>query len=329
MHSVVRLSVRFAVAIVVLGVLFYFVPIDAVVGTLTGMDPAWLVAGLLLQFVLRGVATLRMKVIADGQGMNLSHATLWRILLATQFYSMLVPGPIAGGGATWMKYVQHGADHGAATAAIILNRGIAFLVMVILGAAAWLVDAERARTPAAIAAILAGLILLGLADGRWIARGVGAGPGSKSWIGRTAAGMIRRVRSFGDIRPLGKLVVLVSSVLHEVVGAAIMWCFAMAAGLDVPLLTVVWIRAALQVVLLLPLSIAGLGLREAGLVGLCALINVPAHTAMAWSLTIFFGSVMVAMSGGLVEAGNVSGQVLNLGARLRRARRSQSRSGVE
>jgi glycosyltransferase 2 family protein len=330
LHPLISLSVRLGVAAGVLGVLFYFVPTDAVIAALAGIDPAWFGAGLLLQFVLRGVATLRMKVIADSQNMNLGHATLWRILLATQFYSMLVPGPIAGGGATWLKYVQHGAERGAATAAILLNRGLSFLVMLTVGAAAWFIDAEHARTWIAAAPIALGVLLLGLANGRWAAAGARSEPASTPWLLRTARELIGRLRLFGDIAPLGKLIVLTSSVLHEIVGAAIMWCFAMAAGLEVPLLTVLWMRAALQLVLLLPLSIAGLGLREAGLVGLCALIDVPAATAMAWSLTIFVGTVLVAASGGLIEAGTVSSNVLRMGTRLRRgSARSHTRSGVE
>lgn len=326
LHPLISLSVRLAVATGVLGVLFYFVPTDAVIAALAGIDPGWFGAGLLLQFVLRGVATLRMKVIADSQNMNLGHATLWRILLATQFYSMLVPGPIAGGGATWLKYVQHGAERGAATAAIILNRGLSFLVMFTVGAAAWFIDAAHARTWVAAAPITLGVVLLGLAHGRWAPAGARSGPASTSWVVRTGRELSRRLRLFGDIAPIGKVIVVTSSVLHEIVGAAIMWCFAMAGGLELPLLTVLWIRAALQLVLLLPLSIAGLGLREAGLVGLCALIDVPAATAMAWSLTIFVGTVLVAASGGLIEAGSVSGKVL----RLRRGTaRRHTRSGVE
>jgi hypothetical protein len=89
-----------------------------------------------------------------------------------------------------------------------------------------------------------------------------------------------------------------------------MWCFAMAVGLELALVTVLWMRAGLQVVLLLPLSIGGLGLREAGLVGLSAIIGVPAATAVTWSLTLFLGTLVVAAAGGLIEAGAASNRLL-------------------
>jgi glycosyltransferase 2 family protein len=81
-------------------------------------------------------------------------------------------------------------------------------------------------------------------------------------------------------------------------------------GLELEFLAVLWIRAGLQLVLMLPLSVAGLGLREAGLVGLGGLVGVPAATAMAWSLTIFFGSLLVAAAGGLIESRGVADRVL-------------------
>src|SRR5690606_41681741 len=68
---------------------------------------------------------------------------------------------------------------------------------------------------------------------------------------------------------------------------------------------------------LLPIAPAGLGLREAGLVGLGALVGVPAAAALAWSLTISFGTLVVAAAGGLIEARGASNHVLRLASRWR------------
>jgi hypothetical protein len=50
-------------------------------------------------------------------------------------------------------------------------------------------------------------------------------------------------------------------------------------------------------------SIAGLGVREASLVGLGALVGIQAVDAMAWSFTILAGTLGVALAGGILESG--------------------------
>lgn len=318
MQPVVGLAVRVAVAAAVLAVLFHFVPTGAVLATLGALDPAYLAAGILLQFGLRAVATLRIKVVTDSQSMDLSHSALWRILLTTHFYSMLLPGPLGGGGATWIKYVRHGATHSAAAAAILLNRGVALLVMLSVGSFAWLVDSGRARLWPAAALSSAGLLALVLTRGRRAPPRVPPQTAPRSRFTRWTGELIRRLLLFSRIPGRGKLLLLTSSVLFELVGAVAIWCFAMAIGLELRLLTTMWIWTGLHLVLLLPLSIAGLGLREAGLVGLCALIGVPSATAVAWSLTIFFGSLIVAAVGGLIESRSVADRVLRLGGPRRK-----------
>jgi glycosyltransferase 2 family protein len=320
-------AVRVAFALGVLGVLFAFVPVGEVAAMLTTLHPWWLVAGLLLQYVMRAVATVRMKIITDAQGMVLDHLTLWRILLATQFYSMVLPGPLVGGGATWLKYVQHGAGRAAAGVAILLNRGIALGVLLVVGSIAWLSDAGvMPLLPAvlllAVVLLLPTLIALPATSsgettsgettsgGKASSYRAAAGSVQRGRIARHARELMRRARLFAMLPAPARLLLVGGSVVHEIVGAGVMLCFAYAVGLELPLLTVLWMRAALQLVLVLPVTIAGLGLREASLVGLCALVDVPATVAIGWSLTIFLGSLVIAATGGLIEAHGLSGRLL-------------------
>jgi uncharacterized membrane protein YbhN (UPF0104 family) len=135
-----RLTLRIILAGAVLALLFRFVPVAEVGAVLGGVAPGYLALGVLLQFVARAVATPRMHVIATNQGIAISHWQLFRILLITQYYALMLPGILATGGATWLKYVQAGASKTAAVAAVMLNRGIGTLVMVAAGAIAWLLS---------------------------------------------------------------------------------------------------------------------------------------------------------------------------------------------
>lgn len=292
----------------ILGLLFYFVPIAEVAAALAGVAPGYLTLGMLLQFLIRAVSTPRMRVITANQGMDIGHLHLFRIQLITQYYALMLPGTLASGGATWLKYVQAGASKSAAVAAVMLNRGIGLLVMIVTGALAWsLAQGPGHSSGLSVLVVLGAAVLLVGVFGHlpFLSRRTIAlrGPRWLEWLG----GLVNRLLQFQRVSPGGKLIVLGSSLAHELVAALTMWCFARAVGLPLDVLTVLWMRAALQLILMAPLHVAGLGIREASLVGLGALVGIAPAVAVAWSLAIFAGSLVVSATGGLLEAHAVAG----------------------
>jgi hypothetical protein len=307
MHPWMGFCLKYLFSVGLLCLLFYFVPLREITEVLANASPGYFVAGLLLQFAARAVVTLRMKVITDNQGMALGHLTLYRILLITQFYSLILPGSLAGGGATWIKYLQHGADKGAAISAIVLNRGIGLAIMIITGTAALMLDRGTLQSALVtgtllLCAILAIFMIFRRSPISTVTLPAVEKPGFRQHISR----LVQRLFLFQQVPRRGKAIVLASSLAHELTGTAVMWCFASATGLQIGFVTVMWMRAVLQVALLLPASFAGLGMREASLVALCALAGIPPATAMAWSFMLFAGMLFVAFTGGLIETNAVS-----------------------
>jgi hypothetical protein len=216
---------------------------------------------------------------------------------------LMLPGTMATGGATWLKYVQAGASKSAAIVAVMLNRGIGTLVTIFAGVVAWLLARGPVQLSSMIALLLVCTALLVMAFFGRVPPMPTPAEGAREplWRGWLRI-IVNRLLLFQQVSPSGKLIVLASSLAFELVGALSMWCFALAVGLPLDLLTVLWMRAALQIVLMLPFHFAGLGLREASLVGMGALAGVAPSVAIAWSLVIFAGSLVVSAAGGLLEA---------------------------
>jgi uncharacterized membrane protein YbhN (UPF0104 family) len=300
MRPAASFAFKFLFACGALWLLFRFVPAARIMDALAGADLFLFAAGLSLQFLNRALATVPMKLIADSQGIVISRRSLYRILLAVQFYAVFLPGALAGGGATWMKYVQHGADKGAAAAAIIVNRGVGSLMLATIGALALLLDPlvgalSRFVALGLIGVSVACLVLVWLP---WKPAVLGPVAGS-----RRLGDFFDRLLRFKRLPARHKAIVMLSMIAQELGNAAAMWIFAQAVGVPVDYVSVVWMRAALQVALMLPVSIAGLGVREASLVGLGTVVGIQAVDAVAWSFTILAGTLGVALAGSFLESG--------------------------
>ena len=304
-HRMLRLSITAPMV----GALLYFVSLGDIIAELSGADPTYFLLGLLTQFLARAAATPRMHVIAKNQGFAVSHRQLFRILLISHYYSHLLPGPLAGGAATWVKYAQLGASKSAAGAAIILNRGYSLFVLLTVGLLGWLLTASPIEgSRLLLLCLLIAALLLSVTFARIPAlRSRDAGtriPGSRLVRGLRSLAM--RLALFQQIPPRGKLIVLCSSIAFELTTGAALWCFSLAVGIDIGILTAIWMRAALEFILLAPIHLGGLGLREITLVSLGSVIGIAAAPAIAWSLLVFSGSLIIATAGGLLEAGAVS-----------------------
>ncbi|HES59635.1 MAG TPA: hypothetical protein ENO18_04305 [Caldithrix sp.] len=60
-------------------------------------------------------------------------------------------------------------------------------------------------------------------------------------------------------------------------------------------------RAAINIITMLPVSFAGLGVREGSLIFLLGNYGINPDTAFAYSLLLFFNMTLVSLFGGLIE----------------------------
>ena len=83
-------------------------------------------------------------------------------------------------------------------------------------------------------------------------------------------------------------------------GAAVSM-LAQSLGFDLALVTSIWVSAAVYAAVLLPISVAGLGVREVTLLKSLALLSVPPNLAVALSVLMFADPVLNALIGGVVQ----------------------------
>jgi uncharacterized protein (TIRG00374 family) len=307
----VRLLVQVLVTVAVLAYLLSIVPLEEILAVLATAHPGYVVMGLLLQTAARVPAAIRMKVFTDAQRLGLGIATIISIMFSTSFYGLLLPGALAGGVAGWMKYVQHGAAAGPALASMFVNRGAEVLATLTVGAYWWALDGRLTGVTAvlfvgfAIGTLFAAYrLFLGhshalaaalehLTTGRRL---------RETFVYRKLHAFAAHLARVRELSGKATVVVLLASLAQDLVAAATFYLLARALGLELSFVTVAWIRVAVHLLVMLPVSISGLGVREGTLVLLTAPYGIAAPEAVAWSFVIFAGTLLAASTGGLIEA---------------------------
>lgn len=307
-RALVRIG-RFAVAGVVLWLLFRRVDLAGIAGSILGAGLGLPLGAAALSLVSQTAVGVRLQRLVRAEGMGLSVPEVLEVNLTTRFYSYLLPaGNVAGVAIRFYRLSDSETARRRLIAALLCDRILATLALCVVGLAFWELSTPHTGLTAALvmAALLVGL----LAFTALMAAPTAVLPASGRRLGRGRTGaLLRRLDSLREavnpVRSLDRrtlLEVALLSLAAQLLGVAACALLArsLALGLTVP--AVAWTRSAALVAALLPVSVAGLGLREGALVLLLAPYGVsPAH-ALAYSLLVFIATnLSMVLVGGLLE----------------------------
>jgi uncharacterized protein (TIRG00374 family) len=291
------------------------VPLGLVKTAIVAASVPFILLGCATQVAVRAVLALRVRIIAAAQGAPLSYEAILATLFTTALYGLMLPGSVGAGAATLVKYVAQGATPAAALASMIVNRLLDSTTNVAMGLAFWgLARREFAvggtHWPTSVLLVAGLLLFLGvhlLLFGRPRAlRRI------QAWVrhfglehrGRTGRGVVRLIdqcATAGDLSTGEAIAVGALSIVKGLLAVLVAYAFAAACGIRLSFATIGWMQAVVAILVLLPISLSGLGVREGTLVFLSARYGVPAPVALSWSLLVFAGTLLIAAIGACIE----------------------------
>jgi len=286
-------AVQVIASLAILAALVAFVDFDALAARFASADPLWMALGLLVgvaQLVVLGLrwALLNRRLhLADGVGAG-RHVALSGL---TQGASQVLPSSIGGDAVRVIALRRLGVAFAPAMLSVAADRvagllGLLGLVLIGLALGGVPKGAEDAAMATFIAAAIgAGLVLAG----PWIAsRPSVIALAARLGVERTVQATARLLRD-----PLPALVLFVLSIVPHALNVAMAWCAAQALGLHVGGGILMLAVPLALLVITLPISVAGWGVREAVLVFALGLGGVAAHDALAVSVT--WGALLLAL----------------------------------
>ena len=274
-------------------------------------DLRWIATGIGLTLAATLVAAGVFQQILAVRGVSARFRAVLAANLAGELYALSLPGGLAVGGAVrLLRLGRDGQGMSAVLAALIASRLQEMLLQLSLAMAAMPWIAGRLQSPGTWTAALGlGMLAAGAGYVAVFNRGIRRRTlGLIAWRLPRRSAAARRLRRLllraGRLRPVRPATharVLALGALRHLLGAAAFLAFAAAAGAELGLAPALWARGITGIAMLLPLSVAGLGLREISYVALLGLFGVAPPVALAISLMVFGCVLLSAAAGALIE----------------------------
>ncbi len=307
---------RLAFSALLLTVVFSQIDFVSVMDTLNLTNVRLLGPIVVLFFLIRLIASYQMSLGLVPLGMRFTVPHLLKINLISSLYSLVLPGNlVAGGAALWYKLSRPAGQRIEALGLLIYFRLVNTLTLVGIGLVGVWFD-PLLRLPgvrAVVLAMFAGVVLLLLpffspAVGSRI-EGVGRHLSRRGllprWIQDKGQTIWKLLTSFQEVRKRTIVLVLALSLLSHVLGILYLYLLAVAVDIHLSMFVVAWIRTLLGIIHMIPISIAGLGVREISLVVLLRNYGISGAQALTLSLALFSMTIVGGIVGGLLEGWDI------------------------
>ena len=278
---------RLAVSVAALWLVARFVDVAAVLSRLSALSPAWVALGLAVSVLQVGVLAWRWRLTAARLGIDLPLRDAIGEYYLSILLNQLLPGGVAGDVSRAWRHAR-ATTTGPAVRAVILERASAQVVMTMVGiVSVLLLPWAGVTSRAAIAA--AGVLLGGLA-----LRGLVRRPESDSVAGRLWSDARRAV-----LAPDAIATQLASALVVVVSYIGVFLIAARAVGIQTPLTSLLPLVAPVLMTMLVPVTIAGWGVREAAAAALWGLVGLTPEDGAA--ISVAYGLlVLVSSAPGLI-----------------------------
>lgn len=293
-----------AVSLLLLGILVWRVDLARLLQTLRALPLHVFLAAFLAYLLGYVLSTIRWQRLLLAEGVRLSFSRLVLVYFQGAFFNLFLPSLIGGDIFRGYAIYKLTSGHDAALASILVDRLSGFAALMAIAVVALALAYGQVQDAAVATMILGvavvfGVVLVILQNPRLAA--LAGRLLAALRLGRHQAkltGMVESLQRYrGHRRAL--LQALILSALLQALIIVTYWAIGEALSLGVPLAYFFLYVPLITVLAMLPVSVAGLGMREGGAVFFFAKVGVDAATALGMALIWFSLTVLVSSLGGL------------------------------
>jgi len=252
-------------------------------------------------FLSNLVGALQWRILLRAAGVDLGSTRTLVYYLQGLFFGLFLPANVGGDVSRVVDTTRHTGELGGAVAATVMDRLVGFYSMGSMAILALLLSGGDAPWPILVPIVgFAGVnlaVALALFSRRASAlleRLVALVPAER--VRTTGVGLVRALHALGR-RPVLLLGVFAVSVVVQVLRITVHLQVARAMGIDLAASEFFVIIPVLAVLLALPISFGGIGVRESAAVELFGHVGVAAAPAVGMQVTVFLLQILVTLPG--------------------------------
>lgn len=308
-------AVRLTGSAALLAGIFWFIPFSDVFQTLRGVKPGYALVGLLLMLTTAYLDALALWLPLNRVGVPGGHWAVFEIKMITRFYGQFLPSELMASAVKLHRLANPTKQWGEVAAGMVFSRIVSMLVLVFLGLTLWAIEMPSGSGRWAgylLVAMAVGLMGLHLtARSITVSRFVEQLLRTRAfaWLqGRLLNKFLALGRKTGDCyRLFGNAIypVMLFALARHVLGIFSFAAVALALDIHISLLTIGWIRVVLAALVMLPISVAGFGVREGSLIVMLQEYAVAPGDAVALAFLLFIVGLLCNGIGGLLEIRNL------------------------
>lgn len=296
---------KISLTILLLTLLIWTIGWHALAETLFQTNVWWLLMLYAMTLLGMGVHALRLLAVLRLVGLQLRFRRVFLANALSALYTFILPGDLLAGVAKWANLSAATGQAVLVLSAIIYNRMVFFLSTLIVGALAVAVQNPFPDVPIAGFAIF---LAIGLIVGAFIALHPRSAPFLDrliallsrilpAFIEKWVALLIDSLDRFRAFAVTDHLRIFLLCVLPFIVSLAGFVFANRAVGVELPMLTLIWINALLLIARLLPITISNLGVREGLLIVIMGAYGIEPAEALTIGLILFTSSFVNATVG--------------------------------
>jgi uncharacterized membrane protein YbhN (UPF0104 family) len=308
------LFIKLAITITMLAVVIARIDLHQMRAAIAQANLWWFVVSLLLGFIQRVFGAWQTKLDLAHFKINQSLLYVFKSQLAASFYALFLPGDLASGGITWYYLSRSSGMRAQVAALLVFLRLVNFFIVGLMAASGLLYEPKFASLHAGPVlltfCLLTGIMILPFyfpifcrflqGFSSLFINHIPLHLG-RLHIEKSAQSFWNSVSSYGKLSIQHTLFVCILSFGMQIfASAATLACF-WAAGIPAHVETALWIFGFLVIVHSLPISIAGIGIRDISMVFILGTVfAISPEKALLFSSLILMTALIIGLLGALV-----------------------------
>ncbi len=306
-----KTSLKIGVSCLFVGYLSFKVDLSAIAAAVKDVDLSYYVLSTLIAVFTNIFIAGKYYILIKESPINHSLLSLVKINFISRFYALFLPSAVGRELVRWLKVTRNQQGRTSFVASIIFERLTFLLVLLLCG---WFALVMVGSIPEIVALrlllqpwIILALVILAVLLSFYVSESV------RSLAKSIAGGIFHR---FSDKFNIGSFIESISlnkmktAYYAGIIGLSLLWqifyisrLFALvkAAALPLNLIDILWMGSLVLTLQTLPLSFAGIGLREGAYAYLFTLYDLPPEKGVLIGILFFSQMLIMAFVGGVLE----------------------------